>query len=210
MFPAFPVPVDVRVRGTTKLVFSVELSSQWAKGTPVCFSIAGNHFMNLTIVVFGAAVRADGTPSGTLVRRSRSAWLFGRQFPGSRYVVSGGTGASGHAEWQAMQDLLLQDGVSMECILPEKEGTDTLGQIRNCVRLLREHGLLDGQIWIATSTYHQARCWLLFRLLGINTRLVRALPDRFDLPLRKLVWFWMREIAALPCDAVLALFPGRG
>ena len=157
------------------------------------------------IVVFGAAVRSDGSPSGTLARRVRSAWLFGRQFADARYLVTGGVGRNGYAEWQVMSDLLVGNGVSAEQILAEKEGLDTLEQVRKCAHLLRELRLSGEETWISTSTYHQARCWLLFLIFGERTHVVPALPDRFDLPVTKLLLFWARELAALPYDVLLAL-----
>lgn len=160
--------------------------------------------MSSFIVVFGAAVRADGAPSGTLERRVRSAWLFGRRWNDVRYLVSGGIGATPYPEWQVMQRLLVEAGVPSERIIAEPNGVDTLSQVRNCVTILRE---LDaaGDVWIATSRYHQARCWLLFRLLGIKTSLVPALSDLPGVPLRKLLFFWVREILALPYDALVVL-----
>ncbi|MBI3275543.1 MAG: YdcF family protein, partial [Methylocystis sp.] len=98
----------------------------------------------------------------------------------------------------------VEAGVPSERIIAEPNGVDTLSQVRNCVTILRE---LDaaGDVWIATSRYHQARCWLLFRLLGIKTSLVPALSDLPGVPLRKLLFFWVREILALPYDALVVL-----
>lgn len=109
-----------------------------------------------------------------------------------------------YPEWQVMQRLLVDAGEPLERIVAEPNGVDTLSQVRHCVTILRE---LDaaGDVWIATSRYHQARCWLLFRLLGIKTSIVPALSDLPGVPLGKLLFFWAREALALPYDALLVL-----
>ena len=158
--------------------------------------------MTRVIVIFGAAVRADGSPTGTLVRRVRSAWLFGRDREDVLYIVAGGSVAGRPPEWPAMRRLLVESGVAEERIIAEPDGTDTLSEVWNCAAMLRQRGVRE--VWIATSRYHQPRCWLLFRLMGCAPHLVPALPDRPALPLWQLLYFWAREIPALPYDALLA------
>jgi len=165
--------------------------------------------MPLYIVIFGAAVRPDGSPSGTLARRVRAAWACGRSYADTRYLVSGGITADGFAEWQVMRRQLLQLGVPAKYIATETEGVDTLHQVRNCIRILAAHSVGEDELWIATSRYHQARCWALFAAHGIQTHVVPSLPDRFDLPLRKLLWFWVREFFALPYDVFMTIVTPR-
>jgi uncharacterized SAM-binding protein YcdF (DUF218 family) len=159
----------------------------------------------IVVVVFGAAVRADGSPSGTLERRVRSAWLFGRCCPNTKYLVSGGAGRSGYPEWQVMRGLLLQFGVPGDCIVAETLGTDTLTQVQYCTQILKALPMQGYEVYVATSRYHQARCRALFAVFGIKTHIVASLPDRFDLPLRRILWFWMRELFAFPYDLILAV-----
>ena len=156
------------------------------------------------IVVFGAAVRPDGTPSGTLRRRVMGAARFGSGRAGSRYLVSGGQGAGPIPEWRAMRQLLESMGVPDGDIVAEREGMDTLGQIRLCIRILRDLGA-EGDVWLSTSRYHQARCWLLMRLFGVRARVVPAVPDRPDLPWPMLIFFWCREAVAVPYDTCVAI-----
>ena len=157
------------------------------------------------VVVFGAAVGGDGSPSGTLRRRIRSAWLCGQQSPKTKYLVTGGIGASGYPEWAAMRSELMTLGVLSEDIVAEQRGTYTRQQVRYCIPIVRQY-VRDGfSIWIATSSYHQARCWMLFAVNGIRTHLATPLPDRMDLPIRKLLWFWLRELLAVPYDLILEM-----
>lgn len=165
--------------------------------------------MPLYIVIFGAAVRPDGSPSGTLARRVKAAWDCGRSYADTRYLVSGGIRADGVAEWQVMRKQLLQLGVPAACIATETEGVDTLHQVRNCIRILSAHSVGEDELWIATSRYHKARCWALFAAHGIQTHVVPAPPDRYDVPLRKLLWFWFREFFALPYDVFMTIVTPR-
>jgi vancomycin permeability regulator SanA len=160
--------------------------------------------MPRVIVVFGTTVHSDGSPSGTLARRVRAAWLFGRGYADTRFLVSGGIGASGYPEWKVMRRLLVEACAAPENILAEPHGMDTLGQVRRCSAILRAHDLTD-DVWIATSLYHQPRCWVLFRIFGIEARIVPAVPDRPALPVTKLIYFWAREVFALPIDIALAI-----
>ena len=138
------------------------------------------------------------------MRRLKSAWRFGSGQKDVRYLVTGGVGASGYPEWKAMQRVLMEAGAAPEQIMIEPEGVDTLQQVRRCVAILRSQNLTD-DVWFSTSLYHQPRCWLLFRVFGLKTRAVRALPDRPDLPMKKLLLFWAREVAAIHVDLVLAV-----
>jgi hypothetical protein len=45
--------------------------------------------------------------------------------------------------------------------------------------------------------------------MGFKTGIVPALPDRPELPIGKLLYFWAREIAALPYDALLATIKSK-
>lgn len=156
------------------------------------------------IVVFGAAVRADGSPSGTLERRVRAAYEFGRNAPDAKYLVTGGQGDAPLPEWQVMQRLLVGYGAALDAIVPERQGRDTLGQIRICAAMLRREDISEG-VWISTSRYHQLRCRLLLQLFGIKPHTVAPLADRPHVARCKLLLFWARELIATPYDVALAL-----
>ena len=69
------------------------------------------------IVIFGAAVRPDGSPSPTLRRRVEAAAAFGAGLPAPLYVPTGGKGRHGPAESAVMEALLREHGVPPERIL---------------------------------------------------------------------------------------------
>ena len=156
------------------------------------------------IVIFGAAVRPDGSPSTTLRRRVEAAAAFGLRQPAAFYVPTGAVGRHGPSEASVMAGLLADFGVPEAAVLPEETGTDTLSSVRAVRRLLRARGHA-GPVYAATSAYHLPRCVALLRLAGLHARACPppAFPAARSFPRR---WFWrLREVAALPYDAALVV-----
>ncbi len=155
------------------------------------------------IIIFGAAVRPDGKPSMTLLRRVQAAAVFARKLdPPPRFIPTGAVGRHGASEASVMRGLLLELGVPPERIVLEETGSDTLSSVRAIVALLRGH---HGRVYAATSAYHLARCVLLLRLAGIRARAARPPPFPAARRFRKR-WYWrIREAAAVPFDAAILL-----
>ncbi len=157
-----------------------------------------------TIVIFGAAVRPDGRPSGTLRRRVAAAAAFAARFPATTFIPTGGVGRFGASEASVMADMLRADGHSGWSFLLEETATDTLSSVRAVCRLLREHEIA-GPVYAATSAYHLPRCLLLLWLAGIPARPCPppAAPAASNWRKR---WYWrLREVPAIPYDAALVL-----
>jgi uncharacterized SAM-binding protein YcdF (DUF218 family) len=153
------------------------------------------------IVIFGAAVRPDGSPSTTLRRRVEAAAAFGRTLPGVLYVPTGAVGRHGPSEASVMAELLADLGVAPGQIVLEETATDTLSSVRAVRRLLGGRQA----VYAATSAYHLPRCVALLRLAGMPARACPppGVPAARSFRRR---WFWrLREGAALPYDAVLVL-----
>jgi vancomycin permeability regulator SanA len=153
------------------------------------------------IVIFGAAVRADGGPSQTLRRRVMAAAAFGSTLTDPLYIPTGAQGRHGPPEAEVMARLLQDLGVPGPAIRPELTGTDTLSSARACAAMLRGH---DGPVWAASSGYHLPRCVVLLRLFGLPAR--AAPPPEASLGWRDRWWWRLREGAALPWDSALALW----
>lgn len=167
-------------------------------------------------MIFGAAVRPDGSPSRTLLRRVQAAAVFGRRLAerGSPmaggpprdplYIPTGAVGRFGASEASVMAGLLRDLGVPDARIVREETGTDTLSSVRAVAGLLRARGH-RGSVYAATSAYHLARCVLLMRLAGLRARPAPPPPypaaEQF-----RVRWYWrLREMAALPFDVTLML-----
>jgi uncharacterized SAM-binding protein YcdF (DUF218 family) len=158
--------------------------------------------VQVIIVIFGAAVRPDGTPSNTLRRRVEAAAAFGLRYPGAIFVPTGGVGRYGASEASVMAGLLGGFAIPPDRILLEETGTDTLSSVRAVRRLLRRE-TVRGKLFAATSAYHLPRCLLLMRLAGMKAH--PCPPPAFPAALRwRTRWFWrLRECAAIPWDAAL-------
>lgn len=153
------------------------------------------------IVVFGAAIRPDGRPSGTLRRRVEGAYRFGRSLSDPLYLVTGGVGRYGPAEAVVMGEQLRRLGVPDHRIVVEDQGSDTLSSAVLCRDLLRARPDRGG-LYVCSSTYHIPRCRMLLRMLGLRTRATPMASDRPALGTPKWFYYVVREAAALPYDAI--------
>jgi len=157
------------------------------------------------LIVFGAAVAADGRPSPALERRIEGAAAFGRTLADPLYLVTGGRGQEGFVEAEVMRDGLIARGADPGTIICEAESTDTLGSVVRCVRLAA--GLADiGPVYICTSRFHQPRCRILLGLAGLPSARAPMPADRPAMGWPALSFMVLREALAIPYDvAVLTL-----
>lgn len=160
--------------------------------------------MTTYLIVFGATVKADGTPSGTLRRRVEGALAVGRTLRDPVFLVTGGNGGGGRTEADAARALLMEAGVSSGRILVEPMASDTLDSALLCDAILRGRGDVE-RVIPCSSNYHLPRCALLMRLLGYRVER-RAMPaERPHVPWSLLVLYGLKECLALPYDAVQAV-----
>lgn len=156
------------------------------------------------IVIFGAAVRPGGEPSGTMRRRVQAAVRFGSAQADALYVPTGGIGRYGPSEASLMAGLLRELGVPAARLLPEETGQDTLSSVLAVAALLRARGHA-GPVYAATSAYHLPRCVLLLRLAGVAAHACPPPPGPASRDFRER-WYWrLREVPALPWDVALML-----
>jgi vancomycin permeability regulator SanA len=153
----------------------------------------------VAIIIFGAAVRPDGSPSPTLRRRVEAAFDFGQKQTSVLYIPTGAVGRFGPSEAQVMAGILKDLGVPNKNIQMEETGTDTLSSALACARLLHTH---RGPVFVASSAYHLLRCVALLRLADCRAGACPpppypAAPGPFSR------WYMrLRECAALPVDII--------
>jgi len=157
----------------------------------------------LPVIIFGARLKPDGTPTRTLRLRVAAARAFGARQGRVVYVPTGGPSQpSGRREAAVMADMLHAADVPPDDVMVEDTAPDTLASVIRCSTLLRRRGYA-GPVAVASSAYHLPRCLLLMRMMG--WRVVRVPPPL--VPAARGVgrrWFWrLREGAALPWDALL-------
>ena len=150
------------------------------------------------VVIFGAAVRPDGGPSGALRMRVAAALALGARLEGAVYLPTGGVGRFGAAEGEVMAGLLRAGGVAEGNIRVEATAHDTVSSVRAVRRMLGGH---LGAVYAATSAYHLPRCVVLLRLAGVAARPCPPPPGWAASGWRRRWWWRLREVAALPWDA---------
>jgi uncharacterized SAM-binding protein YcdF (DUF218 family) len=157
---------------------------------------------DVIIIIFGAAVRPDGGPSGTLRHRVAAAARFGARFARPLFIPTGGKGRFGEPESTVMARLLREAGFAEGSIEQEPTGTDTLSSVRAVSRLVRG----QAPVYACSSAYHLPRCLVLLRLAGVAARCCPP-PSIPAATGRWRRWYWrLREAPALPYDALLMLW----
>lgn len=155
------------------------------------------------IVVFGAAVLADGRPSPSLRRRIGFGAMAAAAWPGAPILCSGGVGRAGPSEASIIQRGLIDFGVAPARLTLDEASLDTLQSVIAAARFARGRRL-DGCV-ICSDRYHIPRIRLLLAALGVRTL---AGPTARGLPgTRRYYWAKMhlREALAIPYDLVIVL-----
>ena len=160
--------------------------------------------MSHYFVIFGAAVRADGTPSGSLMRRAEGALALAKDVRPRIFLATGGVGRYGPAEALVIRDLLLAGGAVQQEILIEDKATDTLQSILFCHAIMRSRNDVE-LLTPCSSGYHNLRCAILFRLLGYRVRTGRMPSDLPHIGPWKWGRYVLKEALALPFDVSLLL-----
>lgn len=156
------------------------------------------------IVLFGAAVRADGTPSPTLARRIGYAAMAAAAEEGSVIFCSGAAGGAGPSEAAVMARALAERGVAERRLILDAASRDTLQSVLAAGRYIRRGGY--GRIVACSDGYHLPRIRLMFAALGIRAE---AGPVARRAGGRLRLYMALREAAALPYDLAIVLLRRR-
>jgi uncharacterized SAM-binding protein YcdF (DUF218 family) len=155
------------------------------------------------IVIFGAAVRADGAPSPSLARRIAYAARAAEAWPDAPILCSGASDGIGPSEASVMARVLRERGLAPDRLVLDEASRDTLQSVLAAARFLRRRGLAGAVV--CSDRYHLPRIRLLFRLLGVSTRPGPTAPGRAGTPWRHWMRMRLREALALPYDAAIVL-----
>lgn len=118
------------------------------------------------IIVLGAQVKADGTPSVALERRLTAA-LESYRADRQLIIVCGAQGANEpRAEGDVMRDWLVDKGVPPEDVVAETASFNTRENL-TYAKAIMEHRGLDRAL-VVTSDYHVARALALCDQVGIS------------------------------------------
>ncbi|WP_374470222.1 YdcF family protein [Phenylobacterium sp.] len=155
------------------------------------------------IVIFGAAVRADGRPSPSLARRIGYGLQAALRDPSSVVLCSGAVGRHPPSEAAVMAAALRAGGVPDTRIVLDEESRDTLQSVLATVRFLRARGL--SCCIVCSDRYHILRIRLLLGALGVRTKVGPLLPGRGGAPRRHWLRMRLREALAIPYDLAIVL-----
>ena len=117
------------------------------------------------IIVLGAQVKADGTPSVALERRLTAALESYREKRQIIIVCGAQGGDEPRAEGDVMREWLLAQGVPETDVIAETSSFNTRENLRYARAIMEERGL--SQALVVTSDYHVARALTLCRQEGV-------------------------------------------
>ena len=155
------------------------------------------------IVIFGAAVLADGRPSPSLLRRIGYGLEAAARHPDALVLCSGGVGRTGPSEASIMANVLLRRGVAADRLVLDEASLDTLQSVIAAAGFVHRRGL-DGAI-VCSDRYHLPRIRLMLAVLGIAT--VPGPTARGLGGTRLAYWLrmYLREALAIPYDLGIVL-----
>lgn len=155
-------------------------------------------------VILGAALLADGEPSGAMRRRVEGAFLLSRNSRDAVFLVTGGGAPNRPTEAGVMSALLVARSVAPERILQDPISADTLSSLIQCAKIIKAQTCVRSVV-VCSDRYHIPRCRWLFHLLGVRT-LASDMPSglRANGPLRW-TYYYAREAVAIVLDTVVLL-----
>ncbi len=149
------------------------------------------------IVVLGASVYADGTPSSILQDRLDDAITLYEAGVASVIVMSGDGGTASYNEPEAMRAYAVSHGVPASAILCDTTGFSTYETMYN---MAKTYGF--ARIIVATQSYHLYRALYAANGLGIEALGVASDYHTYN----NQISYSLREIPARTKDFFLTLF----
>jgi vancomycin permeability regulator SanA len=144
------------------------------------------------ILVLGAGVRSDGTPSNMLEDRLLTAFSLWEQNAAPAIIVSGDHGRVEYDEVNVMKEYLIEKGIPSDRIFMDHAGFSTYDSMVRAKKIFGAQRLL-----VVTQRYHSYRALTIGKLWGISCRAVSApilSSDSTVYP--KQAWYSFRESAA--------------
>ena len=152
------------------------------------------------IVIFGAVVRPDGSPSASLLRRIGFGLEAAREHPDAPVFCSGGVSGPGPSEASIMAAMLLAEGVAAARLIRDEKSLSTLDNVAAAVAQIETGG--HPYVVACSDGYHLPRIRLLLALYGVKSR---PWPCRERAPLGHGVAMGLRECLAVPHNLAHAM-----
>lgn len=142
-----------------------------------------------TVMVLGAAVYPDDTPSSALQERLNMAVELYKNGKVDRILVSGASDTGAYDEARAMKSALVQAGIPAESIIEDNQGTRTF---ESCKRAKSEFKI--GSLLVVSQGFHLPRALFLCRGVNIESYGIYALGNFSTYHSN---WYNYREIGAM-------------
>ncbi len=162
------------------------------------------------IVVLGAAILPNGTPTQAVRGRVRKAVELYRAGYAPVIVMTGGVGASGYSEAATMQALAVAQGVPESAVVIEGAATRTLESAEYVAALSREvRQAGQGGNWrrviVVSDPFHLARSGRLFAAAGFDVQTAPADDWYYSSQSRR--YYRVREVVALAVHGLSGEIP---
>lgn len=156
------------------------------------------------IIVLGAKILSDGTPSNTLKYRLDAAKKSFDQSRAPYIIVTGGQGRDeNEPEAIAMKRYLVREGIPADRIFEEINSKNTIENLVNAKAIMNGQGFKTAVI--ATTDYHMDRARAIARRLSIKTG---AAPSRPGRKITTRIIAYAREAASW-CLLILKILTGK-
>ena len=148
------------------------------------------------ILVLGAGLRPDGSPSSMPAERINTGVALWKAGASPKLLMSGDHGTKGHDEVNAMKDAAMRAGVPSEAVFMDHAGFSTYDS------MYRARDIFGAEkIVIVTQQYHLPRALWIARRMGLKAVGVACDTQRYSGQLYR----DLREIAARDKDFVKCL-----
>lgn len=149
------------------------------------------------ILILGAGVRDDGSPTLMLADRLDQGLALYQQGAAPKIIVSGDHGSSGYDEVNTMKAYLVERGIPSEDVFMDHAGFSTYDSLYRARDIFQAQKLI-----IVTQKYHLYRALYIADRLDLDTVGVAADTQRY----RGQFYRDMREIAARCKDVLQCVF----
>lgn len=124
---------------------------------------------NYAIIVLGAGVRNDGTPSDILADRLETSLEVYRSNLGNVFILSGDHGSEEYNEVRAMKDYIMKDNIDKKIIFMDHAGFSTYDSMYRAKEIFKVEKAI-----VVTNEYHLSRALYIARRLGIEAYGVKS------------------------------------
>ncbi|MDR3053262.1 MAG: YdcF family protein [Coriobacteriales bacterium] len=166
----------------------------------VCFGLTDYRQSVDTVIVLGAQVYPDGSPSNALENRLLTAIDLYNEGLTPTIIMSGGVDIDNVSEAAAMRDYAVAHGVPASAVLLDEDGMSTESTAANTTQICRREGFK--RVCTVSTFYHLPRVKQLFLAQGISVITVPAQPYRPDTSewptaLREVPGWWLYWLKGL-------------